>query len=129
MTQSLHNGSSKVPLMESLGKILKEIIQMIACSSETPLHIVRVYGLSKAKLELSVSSAFFKQAGIPTANMEFIYLESSFMEYSLRCSMFSIESLRKLEPARFSVLQITSRFFLNKEFVVLPLAADRVAGK
>ena len=114
MTQSLHNGSSKVPLMESLGKILKETIQMIACSSEIPLHIVRVYGLSKAKLELSVTSAFYKQEGIPPENMESIYLESSFMEYSLRCSLFNIKSLGKLEPARFSVLQITSRFFLNK---------------
>ncbi len=91
MNQSLHNGSSRVPLMEALGKIFKGIIPVTPCSSEILLHIVLVYGLSKAKWELSVTSVFYKQEGILQANMAFIYLVSNYTEYFPKCNLLNLQ--------------------------------------
>ena len=77
--------------MDASGQILRKVlIQVVMYRPVSLSRIPHVGGESKAKWEPFVTSVFGRQALIPQANMEFIYLELSCTERSSRCNLFEV---------------------------------------
>ena len=77
-------GSWKAPLIQLIGKNLKQNVKRTTISSQ-PIHFIQADGQLKAKEELFVTFEFFKQEEMSRpASMEYFYLELSYMVCSLK---------------------------------------------